>query len=234
MLPSLEECQNTIQLYKQKSREDRKGKQYDNAWNVFQKYKGCVESEHRSMFDDQHVNDTSKKLTGFLNAFGACRPGRVDPTRLEQNLQRIRPGYERIQAVVLGQGKIDSICESLRNVYDGLSGISTLDVVVENHTSLIVPKSKALMALWGQTPSFDVRVRSRLQGDLPSIGEHTRRYSSEEFCDILRELDQWVNRFEQNYGIQFSSLYPGVPNGRIVDIIYWSDDGLRAKCETKS
>jgi hypothetical protein len=169
--------------------------------------------------------DTSEKLKDFLNAFGACRPGKIDIVAVKANLRNIKVHYEKIQAMVLGEGKMHLIKEPLKAVYDGLCGISTLDKPDEKGRSLIVPKSKALMALWGQTPGFDSKVRKKLHHDhLSCVGQYSRRYNSDEFYQLIEELDRWVREWEQNNpGIRFSSLCQGIPVGRIIDIIYWSD-----------
>ena len=165
MLPNLKECKRRLETHKQKSEKDHRWKMYDEGWNTFQKYK--QESKGNYMLD---YEATSEKLKDFLNAFVACRPGQVDIATVKANLRSISADYEKIQAIVLGEGRMHLIIEPLKAIYDGLCGISTLDNTDENGRSLIVPKSKALMALWGQTPGFDTRVRKGLQHDhLPIV-----------------------------------------------------------------
>jgi len=234
MLPPFEICRDHLERYKQKLEEIPRWRYYENEWGNFQEYKQGLETGGHSILDDQHVAETAEHLKKFLDAFGACRPGEVvEKEKLELKLRKIGHHYENIQCITLGEGRIYTVRESLRAAYAALYGVSTLDSDGDAK-SLVVPKSKALMAIWGQTPGFDKRVRYSFYdwrhhaGQQPLIhvrkwGPHAWRYSSEEFADMVEQLDQWVLKWPGiNGGKAFSSLDPKRPVGRIIDIIYWS------------
>ena len=86
------------------------------------------------------------------------------------------------------------------------------------------------MFLWGQTPSFDIKVRKRIINDacredsgLWALSQE-RKYTPKQFYEMLKDLDRWVKYWNQEYrevGKTFQSLSPNRPIGRIIDIVYW-------------
>lgn len=231
MLPSFEECQKRIQIFDI----EHPNSTFDEFWQ----YKLEVEKSG-SILDSSHLDETAELLGRKLLShkdWKLARTGIPSHLRIKDILKTIRPYYEIIRYYQLGDGYISKVREELNQIYQGLCGITnTLHRDPDEFGEFfIVGKSKVLMFIWGQTPSFDEKVRENFSlwthapapYQLPHIWLDKRRYTPEEFCDIIEELDHWVTawdtKHEKERGVKFQDLYPNRPIGRIIDIIYWTE-----------
>jgi len=205
----------------------------------FWKYKLSIESNHHaSILDEDHLDQTAKLISAMLNSpeWKMACTGIPASSHIKSILRGIASPYLKIRNTTLGSGKIASIRHDLSITYSGLRGIT--------HTKysndpdglgryFIVGKAKVLMFTWGQTPGFDTYVRRNFRSWthpppplylphlMPRVQEQ-KRYTPDEFCDILEELDRWVQAWPlNNTGKPFQSLNTDWPAGRIVDVIYW-------------
>lgn len=198
---------------------------YDVFWNR----RVRIESQGESVLDDANIAATAKALTDMLSGWGRMgRTGVPSGHPMTQLLTTVRPFYQAIAGVALGSGMMPTVRPALAACYSSLVGVTNQSSAYPDSSGgdlFVAGKSKALMLLWGQTPGFDSKVRRGLKKMThplhPTIGE--RRWSAAKFCDVLEELDRWVQAWpSQNGGFQFKNLYPGLPIGRIVDIVYWT------------
>lgn len=226
MLPALEVCQEQIKTFKNK----HPCSTFDEFWE----YKRAIEEEGSNILDEDHLSQTARSLGKILRnpKWGMTRTGIASDQRIEQILASIRPYYGKFRCFKLGHGGIRGIREELTATYKGLCGITNVrqDDPDPFGEFLITGKSKILMFIWGQTPGFDDRVRENFSlwthapapYQLHHLWVENRRYTPEQFCDIIEELDHWVQKWpNSNGGVPFQSLYPDEPVGRIIDMIYW-------------
>jgi hypothetical protein len=228
MLPPQDICLQKIFQFKRKYPNSR----FDEFW----KYKLLAEKTDASILDIQHIDTTTEKISAMLNssAWGVCRTGVPQYSEIYNILFKIKDPYNKIRIIELGSGKIKGIREEISSAYTGLKGISNTNPKHHDPDNFgnyyIMGKSKVLMFLWGQTPGFDSRVVERFSlwnhdpapYQLRHLFTETIQYSPSEFCDILEDLDEWVQKWpNSNNGQQFHSLCPEWPIGRIIDIVYW-------------
>lgn len=200
----------------------------------FWQYKEEVEKSGFTILDKVHLDETTTRIAGMLRDkdWGIARTGIPSNNKIKGILKGIVRPYEKIRQINIGEGKLASIRKELASVYEGLTGISHTgwDDPDPFNSFYIVGKSKVLMFIWGQTPGFDERVRKSFSiwinnpkpHKLPHLWVEEIRYTPGEFCDILEELDNWVQAWpSNNSGKTFQSLCPEWPVGRIIDVIYW-------------
>jgi hypothetical protein len=231
MLPPLSECKRRIKMFEEQSESmphsyelDKQRGCMDYDFDSWSYYKRKVEKGGHSLLEPYMLSKTATEIRKYLKAFGMARTGIASQEEMKRILKSIAEHYHAIRFTSLGSGQMRSIRADLAALYEGLSGITK--------RSDIVAKSKTLMAVWGQTPSFDKRVRhgfcTRGYGpkpySLPHLETHRTRYTPQEFCDIVEALDRWVAAWPgDNGGASFASLIPGAPIGRIIDMVYWPE-----------
>lgn len=234
MLPPFNMCQHNISAFI--------AKYPAGHFTRFWQYKQSVENNpDASILDEDHLDQTTKLISAMLNsrAWGMARTGIPPYNEIKSILRGIASTYLKIRDITLGGGKVASIRKDLSLAYRGLRGIANTNQRNNDPDRLgryfIVGKAKVLMFIWGQTPGFDRVVRENFRNWIhpppPSYLPHLlpqvrkrRRYTPDEFCIILEELDRWVQAWPQNNGGKsFQVLLPGWPPGRIVDVVYLRD-----------
>ena len=228
MLPSYSICRKHIKEYS-KLPPVPKGKV---GFRVFWNYKQELENKGDNILDEDNLQDTASNLRKFLIFWKMSRTGVAEVNKIMQILRNIKPYYDQVRDVKLGKGKIRGYGEQLEAIYEKLGGI-TDNVNYTGSESSIVGKSKTLLAIWGQTPGFDRLTRKRFSKwthspaplDLPHLRASEIWYKPIQFCDMIEELDFWVLRWPESnngrvFADSFSDLCPGLPVGRIIDMIY--------------
>jgi hypothetical protein len=171
MLPDLNTCRDRIGAYNQALGYGRQlravGKlpELQVGFVGFWNYKEGVEDGGNSILDDAHLPTTAAKLRLFLIDWGMRRTGIAGDQAIEGLLRNIRPHYHGLRDIVLGSGQIQNHRRDLEDLYKGLDGITNLSIARgERHhgESSITGKSKAIIAIWGQTPAFDRLTRKNL------------------------------------------------------------------------
>ena len=214
-----------------------------SRFNVFCRYKQRVETTGASILNQDNLDETTVHIDGMLRDpdWGLERTGIPSYLVVRSILEGVAGTYNKIRHIKLGDGKMANISQHLAAAYCGLRQIANTKQrnydPDQSGAYYLVAKSKVLMFIWGQTPGFDSRVRSHLvassyppapfqlphvpQRQLLSEGEN-RRYTPDQFCSILEELDKWVQKWPANNGGQsLHSLYPAWPAGRIIDVTYY-------------
>ncbi|MBL7061903.1 MAG: hypothetical protein ISS54_04125 [Dehalococcoidia bacterium] len=217
-----------------------------SRFNVFCRYKQRVETTGASILNQDNLDETTVHIDGMLRDpdWGLDQTGIPRYLKVRSILEGVAGSYDKIRHIKLGDGRMASIREELALAYRLLEQIAnnkqSNNDPDQSGAYYVVAKSKVLMFIWGQTPGFDTQVRSHLvdrsyppapfqlphvpQRQLLSGGEN-RRYTPDEFCNILEELDEWVQKWPANNGGQsLDSLYPAWPTGRIIDVTYYLRD----------
>jgi hypothetical protein len=192
-----------------------------------------LENEGHSILDKDKLQETASKLRDFLIFWGMGITGVAESHQIENLLRRVRPYYGGIRDIKLGDGKILQHRDHIEAIYSGLDGITNRVDYPNGSKSSITGKSKTLLAIWGQTPGFDSLTRKRFLKwtHLPEprylnhLCRGERWYEPSEFYDMITQLDDWVSKWPESnngriFADSFSDLCPGLPVGRIIDMIY--------------
>lgn len=225
MLPPLSIFQQRIKYFK--------GRFPCSTFDEFWEYKQAVEKEGHSILDDDNLGKTARRLEETLlwnPEWGLAQTGIPKHPVIKEILRKVAPDYAQIRHIRLGEGNIGDVRRNVAAVYEKLRGITNArrnDNPVDSKF-LIVGKAKVLMFMWGQTPGFDSTVRENFNKSeyepKPYHLPHRlrRRHSSDEFCDIIEELDRWVQKWPaSNSEMPFQSLCAEWPVGRIIDVTYY-------------
>ena len=172
-------------------------------------------------------------LRKLLIFWGMKRTRIAKVKKIEDILRTVQPYYEEIRNISLGSGQIHKYRSQLQDIYEKLGGITNNAIDYSGNVSYIVGKSKTLVAIWGQVPGFDSLTTKNFvvwthppePYKLPHLRSREIRYSPSQFCDMVEELDKWVLRWPESnngrvFANSFSDLCPGLPVGRIIDMIY--------------
>ena len=228
MLPSYSICRKHIVEYN-KLPPAPKGKV---GFRIFWKCKQELENKGGSILAEDNLQETASNLRKFLIFWKMSITGVAKVDEIKQILRKIKPYYNQIRDVELGNGQMRHCRPQIEAIYEKLGGI-TDNVNYTGSESSIVGKSKTLLAIWGQTPGFDSLNRKRFVKwthppeplKLPHLRSSEIWYKPTQFCDMIMELDDWVLRWRGSnngkiFANSFSDLCPGLPVGRIIDMIY--------------
>jgi len=198
---------------------------FSNFWN----YKLKIENETNHILDEDNIERTLSKLGNILKKWDWNRPYSFEECfqRLSQSLTRISEPYNRIRQFNLKN--FDKIPKNeLRIIWKELGSIKeSQDNLNNKQGQLIVPITKPLMILWGQTPTFDSVIRNNMW--LFKYKEFTNsRWNSsfwihimDELCDFLKRnknVDEVFRRTAEN---KYGTDQP-VPYGRFFDIYFYA------------
>jgi len=218
-------------------------KEKPHTFSNFWFYKLKIEDETNHILDKENIERTLSKLGNILKKWDWNRPYSFEASfkRLSQSLTRISESYNRIRHFSLKD--FDKIPEKeLRIIWKELGSINEpQDNLNNNQGQLIMPITKPLMILWGQTPTFDSVIRDCTW--LSNSKEFkNRRWNYRFWIHILNELSKYIKQninvdegFRQialkKYGTEHL-----VPYGRFFDIYFYApyttNDDL--KSETNS
>jgi hypothetical protein len=229
MLPTYKICRQHIEVYQRKiTAVDEGTVTYPLFWN----YKTRLEGSGQSILDEKHITTTASRLSQLLGLLGITNPGILETSRLKTVLRNIQPYYSDICQLTLGSGKLDSFQEQIESVYERMDKKSSRSDEAGRGFS-IVAKSAILMAVWGQTPRFDSLNRKRFEKwihwpypeKVPFLTIRDTWYRPDEFREMVVALDKWVAAWPstnngKSFASCFSDLCPGIPPGRLIDIIY--------------
>lgn len=198
---------------------------FSNFWN----YKIKIENETNHILDEDNIERTLSKLGNILKKWDWHRPCSFEECfqRLSQSLTRISEPYNRIRQFNLKD--FDKIPKNeLRIIWNELGSIKeSQDNPNNSQGQLIMPITKPLMILWGQTPTFDSVIRDNMW--LFKYKEFTNsRWTSNfwihvmnELCDFIKrnkEMDECFRRTAEN---KYGTDQP-VPYGRFFDIYFYA------------
>lgn len=145
---------------------------------------------------------------------------------LEISLGRISEAYNQIRSYSLLEFN-EVPQEPLELIWHELGRVKEKDGVIEPKGDYyIVPISKPLMFLWGQTLVFDSKVRVRVPRSFKVPRYDTRWHFKEwsrimaKFQEDLREQPETVDIFKQVSREKYGSDST-VPYGQFLDLYYW-------------
>jgi len=240
VLPNYHTCIDRIKAYTQTADYKRKVRKIEHSllppkvgFLDFWKYKQDIENKGHSILEEDNLQKTASQLREFLILWKMGRRGIAEAYQIEELLRNIRPFYDEIRSVKLGNGEMCHYRKQLEAIYKGLDGITNRKDYPDGSKSYITGKSKTLLAIWGQTPGFDSLTRKRFvkwthppePRTLPHLRSGGIWYEPSQYCDMLVALDDWVYRWSESnngriFADSFSNLCPGLPVGRIIDEIY--------------
>jgi hypothetical protein len=229
MLPNYKICRQHVEVYQRKTAALSKDTvSFATFWN----YKMQLEQSGQSILAEKHLSTTAARLSRLLSFLEIKNPGILENVRLKQVLRNMQPDYGDIRQLTLGSGKLDTYRDQIESIYERMDKKGSRSDDVGRGFS-IVAKSAILMAIWGQTPRFDSTNRKRFEKwihwpypeKLPFLTIRDTWYRPDEFREMVVALDKWVAAWPltnngKSFENSFSDLCPGIPPGRLIDIIY--------------
>jgi hypothetical protein len=198
---------------------------FSNFWN----YKLKIENETNHILDEDNIERTLSKLGNILKKWDWNRPLSFEECfqRLSQSLTRISEPYNRIRQFSLKN--FDKIPKNeLRIIWNELGSIKESQKNLNNDQGqLIMPITKPLMILWGQTPTFDSVIRDNMW--LFKYKEFANsRWNSSFWIHIMNELSDFIKRnknvddgFRRIAENKYGTDQP-VPYGRFFDVYFYA------------
>jgi len=208
-----------------------------NDFGGFFRWKLEIEAGNGHILDDDHRGETHDRLCEILPGWQTYRPNpsNVCLGFLKDSLRRVSNAYDQIRRHSLLE--FDDIPdEPLRLIWHELGRAKENDGSRnEPGTYYIKALSVPLMLIWGQTPTFDSKVRRNFLKDFmlyPKYRFNDNRWSFEDWQRVMRELQkdlennaEVVDYFRRETLKRFGTDLI-VPFGRFLDITYYypSDD----------
>jgi hypothetical protein len=227
MLINLEEFESRFQSFRKVDSET-----YPYGFGEFWRWKLRTENKRKHILDAEHVKETHDRLSQTLKAWQWHRPDRFSEAlarRLLDGLEKIRDAYNQIRSYSLLEfNEIPN--EPLEFIWHELGCIKTGGSRNPPGYYLVMPTTKPLMFLWGQTLAFDsiVRpiVRARmLKFDISRLSDNYWDYATWKkvmgrFQESLKQQPNVVDFFKEvsrkEYGADST-----VPYGQFLDLYYW-------------
>ena len=204
-------------------------KERPHTFTNFWFYKLKIENETNHILDKEHIERTISKLGNLLKKWDWNKPYSFEDcfNKLSQSLTRISESYNRIRHFSLKD--FDKIHEQeLRNIWKELgSAKETQDNVSNNLGQLIMPITKPLMILWGQTPTFDSVNRDDIW--FSNYKEFKNpRWNYSFWIHIMKELSNFIKQNQKvDETFQQTTLKKYgtdriIPYGRFFDIYFYA------------
>jgi hypothetical protein len=205
---------------------------YPNCFGEFWKWKLITETKSEHILDAEHIKKKYGILSETLKIWQWHRPYSFSrlAKRLKGALEKICDAYNQIRSYSLLEfNEVPN--EPLKLIWHELGCVKKGEEKNPSGYYLVMPITKPLMILWGQTLAFDSRVRkhmpkfniSGLRTDYWSFG--TWKKVMIKFQESLKQQSEVVSLFEEvskkEYGIKSS-----VPYGQFLDLYYW----VEGKC----
>ena len=199
---------------------------YMSEFDGFWRWKIKIETEGEHILDDNYRDQACSKLWSALRGWQAYRPcdSNVCLRVLKGALKNMADSYNQIRNYSLLE--FDRVPNKPLNViWHELGRVKEIDGRKNEHGYYyIVSLTKHLMFLWGQTPAFDSKVRTRMPSSF-NISRYNQ-WPFEEWkrvlADIQKNLTQepevvatFKEESQKRYGTE--SI---VPYGRFLDMYY--------------
>jgi hypothetical protein len=201
-------------------------KEKPHTFSNFWSYKLKIENETNHILDKENIERTLLKLGNILKKWEWNRPYSFEDCfkRLSQSLSRISESYNRIRNFSLKD--FDKIPEKeLRIIWKELG--STLEPQNNNQGQLIMPITKPLMILWGQTPTFDSAIRDYMW--FSNYKEFKNpRWNCSFWLHIMSELSKFINqntKVDETFrriALKKYGTEKLIPYGRFFDIYFYA------------
>ncbi len=196
---------------------------FSNFWF----YKLKIEDKTNHILDKEHIERTILKLGNILKKWEWNKPYSFEHCikKLSQSLTRIAEPYNRIRKVSLKD--FDKIQEKeLRNIWKELGSIKeTKANIHSNLGQLVIPITKPLMILWGQTPIFDSVTRKDIW--FSKYKEYKNpRWNCSFWIHIMKELSNIIKQNKevdetfQQIALKKYGTNSLIPYGRFFDIYF--------------
>ena len=201
-------------------------KERPHTFTNFWFYKLKIENETNHILDKEHIERTISKLGNILKKWDWNRPYSFEDCfrKLSQSLTRISESYNRIRYFSLKD--FDKIHEQeLRNIWKELGSIK--ETQDNNLGQLIMPITKPLMILWGQTPTFDSVTRDDIW--FSNYKEFKNpRWNYSFWIHIMKELSNFIKQNQkvdetfQQTALKKYGTDRIIPYGRFFDIYFYA------------
>lgn len=201
-------------------------KEKPHTFTNFWFYKLKIENETNHILDKEHIERTISKLGNILKKWDWNRPYSFEDcfNKLSKSLTRISESYNRIRQFSLKD--FDKIQEKeLRNIWKELG--STKETQDNNLGQLIMPITKPLMILWGQTPTFDSVTRDNIW--FSKYKEYKNpRWNYSFWIHIMKELSNFIKQNKkvdetfQQTALKKYGTDRIIPYGRFFDIYFYA------------
>jgi hypothetical protein len=207
---------------------------YPFSFSEFWRRKVQIEAQGDSILSEKNAQATYNKLSVTLKGWRWHRP--YSFAKFAENLQtalvNIRENYDTIKGHSLLE--LQAIAnDHLRSIWDELGAVKDLRKNKGGYY-LVMPTTKPMMFLWGQTLAFDVIVRG-LMPRFGMSGLHDFRWTYEtwkqvmtKFADILRAQPQLTDVIKE-ISLKEYRTDSMVPYGQFMDLYFWASDPKR-KC----
>ncbi len=210
--------------FKKKFEEFKKTK-FD-GFGDFWEWKLKTETKSEHILDANHIDDAFKKLIKLLREWKWHRPHSYQglEEKLENALRKISDAYDQIRDYSLLQFE-DVPEEPLKLIWRELGQVK-LGKESSGDYCLVMSVTKPLMVLWGQTLSFDSRVRSKM----PKFEIEGLNYLYWDFATWKKVMAKFQKSLSNQYEIvsffrELSFKTYGtdklVPYGQFLDLYYW-------------
>lgn len=203
--------------------------QVGDGWDDFWDYK-CAAEQYSDICSGVYIQQTSDKLKEYLRKFGMTRKSKVP--RLQQKdwediLRGIRPSYISVKDITMETIQESHRRDVLRLVYDLAFELDSRKV---SPTYTLV--TKILLALWGQVPAWDAKVKNAFTAYLKPTSHHLSQPTKAGYSlpfDLLLDLqknynNQWKQDFftlRDQYQITRTSGQNPIPPARLIDMALW-------------
>ena len=197
---------------------------FDYVW----KWKVSVENEVNSVLDEEHRDETFKRLVKILPKWQTYRNGEnSSPYRtLKESLQNISDVYNEIREYSLL--KFDEIpIKSLQHIWHDLGRVKESDGNTNpNEKYYAIAACKPLLLIWGQTPAFDTKVRENFPREY-GVKKLDFRMTFMQWYKAMTMISDDLNRQPNciEAMVEMSRKRYGddktIPYGRYLDIYYW-------------
>ncbi|MGB9023454.1 MAG: hypothetical protein WCC94_08475 [Candidatus Bathyarchaeia archaeon] len=204
-------------------------KTYPDCFNEFWRWKVQSENGSSHILDEKHREEAFRRLGLTLRKWQWHRPQAYSnmAARLRNSLRDISTSYAELRFYsFLEMRKIPS--SMLERIWCALGSVKSKEQMNSANPNLIMPITKPLMFLWGQTLAFDSVVRAKM----PKL-ENARKSQDHwtfkewvgallEFRDRLMKQPEIIHVFEELSRKEYGK--GPVPYGQFLDLYYWCAD----------
>ena len=205
---------------------------YPYTFDEFWKWKVKTETENEHILDNNHREETYRKLSRTLPIWQTYRgvPGLRWRETLKKSLERMTDAYDQIRGFSLLEFS-EVPDEPIKLIWHELGRVKEKDGSRKpGGWYYVIAICKPLIFLWGQTVAFDSIVRKnvplkyKVPKDLRWGFENWMRVM-ERFQQDLKQSDEVIDSFKEvsreKYGTD--SI---VPYGQFLDLYYWVEEKL--------
>ncbi len=199
------------------------------SFSEFWKWKLVVENNEQHILDTEHKQETLHRLGNTLKIWQWHRPLRFDMCLrfLKKSLDKMSDAYDQVRNYSLLEFN-EVPKEHLKLIWNELGCIKDKGILNSDGYYLVMPTTKPLLFLWGQTLAFDSVVRKNMPrfniGGLMNI-----RWNFDTWIQIMARLQKDLSQqpkivdFFRKTSMEKFRNDLNVPFGQFLDLYYWTD-----------